>query len=54
MPRAKEGNIYDLVERAAARRDVPRLELWESVLSALIGKKFSAVEPQYFRTARPC
>jgi len=39
MPKAKEGNIYDLVERAAARRQVPRLELWEIVLRALIEGK---------------
>jgi hypothetical protein len=36
VPKPKEGNIYDLVERAAARRHVPRLELWELVLRALI------------------
>jgi hypothetical protein len=36
MPKAKEGNIYDLVERGAARRNVPQLELWEKVLKALI------------------
>jgi hypothetical protein len=35
----KEGNIYDLVERAAARRGVPRLELWEEALRALTEKR---------------
>jgi hypothetical protein len=30
-----EQNIYDLVERTAARRGWPRLELWRSVLSAV-------------------
>lgn len=34
----KKGNIYDLVERAAARRSVPRLELWEVALTALTQK----------------
>jgi hypothetical protein len=33
-----EGNIYDLVERAAARQGVPRLELWQEVVAALIEK----------------
>lgn len=39
MRKPKEGNIYDLVERAAARRQVPRLEVWEEVLRAVIEKK---------------
>ncbi len=39
MPKAKVGNIYDLVERAAARRGIPQLELWEKVLKALIEDK---------------
>jgi hypothetical protein len=34
----KEGNIYDLVEHAAARRSAPRLELWEVALRALTDK----------------
>jgi hypothetical protein len=29
-------NIYDLVERAAARRRVPRLELWQEAAKALV------------------
>jgi len=38
MPKAKEDNIYDLVERASLRT-VPRLELWEQVLQAIIEKR---------------
>jgi len=33
--RNREENIYDLVERAAARRGIPRLELWQRVLRAI-------------------
>jgi hypothetical protein len=36
MPKAREKNLYDLVEDAAARRGVPRLKLWEDILRALI------------------
>jgi hypothetical protein len=39
MPKAKEGNIYDLVERAAARRQEPRLDLWEVALRAILEEK---------------
>ena len=33
----KESNVHDLVERAAARHGIPRLELWHEVASALVG-----------------
>ena len=33
---AKQSNIYDLVERAAARLATPRLELWQAAIKALI------------------
>jgi hypothetical protein len=36
MLKAKEGNIYDLVECAAVRRQVPRLDLWETALRAIL------------------
>jgi hypothetical protein len=39
MLKAKEGNIYDLVERAAARRREPRLDLWEAALTAILEEK---------------
>ena len=32
----KESNIYDLVEREAARSGIPRIELWQSVAKALV------------------
>lgn len=31
----QEENIYDLVERAAARKGLPRLELWQKALRAI-------------------
>lgn len=39
----KEGNIYDLVEHAAARRAVPRLELWQNVARALVNRELPAL-----------
>jgi hypothetical protein len=39
----KQTNIYDLVERAAARRAIPRLELWENTAKALIEGDLPAV-----------
>lgn len=35
---SKEDNIYDLVERAAARRKVPRLELWQKTAKAIVDR----------------
>jgi hypothetical protein len=39
----KSNNIYDLVERAAARRRVPRLELWEEAAQALAEKTLPVI-----------
>jgi hypothetical protein len=36
-------NIYDLVERAAARRRVPRFELWERAARALEEEKLAVI-----------
>jgi hypothetical protein len=38
----KESNIYDLVEREAARSGVPRMELWQSVAKGLVEKTLPA------------
>jgi hypothetical protein len=46
MLKAKEGNIYDLVECAAARRQVPRLDLWEAALRAIIEEKIRPLNLQ--------
>jgi hypothetical protein len=35
----KQSNIYDLVERAAARRGIPRLELWQDAARALVERE---------------
>jgi hypothetical protein len=35
----KENNIYDLVERQAARSGIPRIQLWQSVAKALVEKR---------------
>jgi len=43
MPKAKEGNIYDLVEEAAARRGIPRLKLWQDAARALTEKQLQAL-----------
>jgi hypothetical protein len=44
VPRqAKISNIYDLVERAAARREIPRLELWQAATKALLAKNLPAL-----------
>jgi hypothetical protein len=40
---SKYDNIYDLVERAAARRQVPRLELWEEAARALEEEKLAVI-----------
>jgi hypothetical protein len=42
MPKANEGNIYHLVEHAAARLGFPRLELWQEASKALVEKKLPA------------
>jgi len=34
----KESDIYDLVEREAARSGIPRIELWQSVAKGLVEK----------------
>jgi hypothetical protein len=39
----KEGNIYDLIEREAARSRIPRIELWQSVAKALVEKRLEAL-----------
>ena len=39
----KQTNIYDLVERAAARAGIPRLELWQKVARALLSGALPAV-----------
>ena len=36
-------NIYDLVERAAVRRAVPRLELWQQAAKALVERQLPAL-----------
>jgi hypothetical protein len=36
-------NIYDLVERAAVRRRVPRLELWQKAAKALLEGKLPVI-----------
>jgi hypothetical protein len=36
-------DIYDLVERAAAHRGIPRLELWRHVIQALLSKELLAI-----------
>ena len=38
----KESNIYDLVEREAARSGVPRIELWQLVAKALVEGRLPA------------
>jgi hypothetical protein len=38
----KESNIYDLVEREAARSGIPRMELWRSLANALVEKTLPA------------
>jgi hypothetical protein len=38
----KQTNIYDLVERAAARRSIPRLELWQEATKALVTRELPA------------
>jgi hypothetical protein len=40
---SKQNNIYDLVERAAARGRVPRLELWEKAALALVENKLAVI-----------
>ena len=40
---SKEDNIYDLVERAAAPRKVPRLKLWQKTAQALVSGELSAL-----------
>ena len=40
---SKEDNIYDLVERAAARRKVPRLELWQKTAKAVANRELPAL-----------
>lgn len=40
---SKEDNIYDLVERAAAQRKVPRLELWQKTARALVDGELSSL-----------
>jgi hypothetical protein len=35
-------DIYDLVERAAAHRGIPRLELWQHVIQALLSEELPA------------
>jgi hypothetical protein len=39
---SKEDNIYDLVERAAVRRKVPRFDLWQAAAKALVEKRLPA------------
>jgi hypothetical protein len=40
---SRQDNIYDLVERAAVRRTIPRLELWQSVIRALLKRELPSL-----------
>jgi hypothetical protein len=40
---ATQSDIYNLVERAAARRGVPRLQLWQAAAAALVEKRLLAL-----------
>jgi hypothetical protein len=39
----KEDNIFDLVERAAARHGIPRLEMWQQAAKALLEEELPAL-----------
>jgi len=45
----KQSNIYDLVERSAARNAIPRLELWQAAAKALVGKNLAIANLSNFR-----
>jgi hypothetical protein len=47
----KESNIYDLVERAAVRRAMYRLDLWKDVLKALAEGELPVLNPEDGRVA---
>jgi hypothetical protein len=40
---SKQNNVYDLVERTAARHGLPRLELWQKVVRDLLSGKLPAL-----------
>src|SRR5215470_6781411 len=40
----KSSNIYDLVERAAARHGIPRLHLWQGVAKALTDRQLMTLD----------
>jgi hypothetical protein len=45
VPRqANTSNIYDLVEREAARRGIPRLELWQAAVRAILASELLVLD----------
>jgi hypothetical protein len=40
---SKQNNVYDLVERSAARHGLPRLELWQKVVRDLLSGELPAL-----------
>jgi hypothetical protein len=44
MVRRGESNIYDLVEKAAAKRGIPNVDLWQDVARALVEKTLKTTQ----------